>query len=255
MADESKDAQDQDQQDLDTSDDTKVDEDIKDSFLKGDDKDMQRMSSALGRALKDLGDLSKTVVGLTKGQQHAAEVLQNLNKPRQNQDMNPDLAKLNEKWQNEILAGNVVGVLDEYTNLLSTHQRNVTDSQQAELSRSLADFDEQPFFAEMKADVRKTAETYVRKGVAPSVAVELAYNKHKAEFLSGIVATVNKSNPASLEFMKGGGKKPPGDTDYSKKLPEDLEAAFQRDKKLFKDRKDYLAHMSPRVKTQYGIKG
>ncbi len=168
----------------------------------------------------------------------------------------PDIAALNEQWQTRILQGDVVGVLDEYTNLLTTAQQNISNAKEAEMEREIGKLSEQPVFAHVKDGVDKTARAMIAKGFTAKDAVEFAWEKNRANFMTGLVATISKENP-SLDLLRGGKGKGADDNSPSGKgkLPPAYEVAIERDIKsgVVKDRKEWISLLSPQVKKTLGI--
>ena len=166
----------------------------------------------------------------------------------------PSLQKINEDWQNRILAGDVVGVFDEYMALSNQAKDNLTKTNRNKVDKLLGDYANEPFFPNIKNEVHAMAYELVAKGKSPEDAVELAYAKKESAFTKGIVATINKQSPQSLEFLKGG-KGKTGESQTKGKLPDNLKAAAKRDieEGIFKDEKEYMDNLSPQVKEKYGI--
>lgn len=97
----------------------------------------------------------------------------------------------------------------------------------------------------------------IGQGMPPEVAVQLAWHKNRADFASGLIATISEKNP-NLNLLKGGkGMGDDGSGGKGDKLPDHLERAFERDKKagVFKDRKEYIASMSPQLKADLRKQG
>lgn len=228
--------------------DVQDDEDVKDSFLKGDEKDQHRIASALGRALKKQGEQDKfnkqVMDTLSKLEQH-------LSNPPKN--THPDVAKLNEDWQNRILSGDVIGVLDEFSSLKTKAETEISQSNMNKVNQLMEGLSEEPFFGELEKVVRERSASLVQQGKDPQTAVDLAYNKARADYFGGLVASVHKTNPNALKLAKGGSKP---DTEGSKgKLPEDFKKRAEKDiaEGLFKDEADWIASLSPQIRKQLGV--
>lgn len=228
---------------------TEVEEDIKDSFLKGDDKDMQRLSSALGRSLKQQGDL-------LKGFKTLADKLDSLEAKPQREEpqyQNPDVAALNEKWQNAIFSGNVIDVLDEFTTLRDQAQKNISQANMNKVDKLLTGLQDEPFFNDLAPSVREKAIKFVQGGKDPETAVDLAYNRQRADYLAGLVATVHQHDPKALEVARGGGKRQK--ETKAAELPANFKKAMERDikAKVYKDEAEWIANLSPSIRKELGV--
>ena len=239
---------------LDTNED-----DLKDSFLKGDEKDMHRISSALGRALKDMGEQKKLNQQLTEVVKQMSEKIDSLTPtqpyvPTQDVSVNQTgLEKLNEKWQERILSGDVVGVLDEYNQLNKQAQENLSKLNKGKVDNILGTLKEKPFFDDVKDVVRENAYTLVSNGYSPEDATSYAFEKARADFQAKLLASLNAQNPGALETLRGGKASPP--PEEKGKLPPNVEAACQRDIQagIVKDRAEWIANLAPALKAQYGV--
>ena len=178
--------------------------------------------------------------------------------PRSNDvPMNPDLKVLNDELQNEILTGNVVQALDRYVSLREQATTRISEANREKAERAIGALEGQPFFDQVRDHVRKTAMENIGQGMPPEVAVQLAWHKNRADFASGLIATISEKNP-NLNLLKGGkGMGDDGSGGKGDKLPDHLERAFERDKKagVFKDRKEYIASMSPQLKADLRKQG
>jgi len=237
MADENEDAQDN--QDLDTSDNDNQDN--------VDETEAQKIKSWVGRIEKEGKDTKETLKGISDTLSAISESLERQNTRTVNQS--PELTKLNEDWQNRILSGDIVGVLDEYSGL----KDNLSRTRTTETDKAVTTFAEKPFYKELHAKVVEKAHFYAGNGVDPAIAAKMAWHEANDEFKSGVIATVNQHTPSSLEFLKGGkGKK----IEESKgRLPTEMKEAAKRDIEagVFKDEADYIANLSPQLKVTYGL--
>lgn len=234
-----------------------VDDDLEHSFLKGDDKDMQRISSALGRALKGQGEqqkinqkLTETIDGLT-GKLSELTMSQPYIAP-QSTDLT-GLDKINEKLQERILGGDVVGALDEYNQLNQRAQDNLSKMNKGKVDNILGTLKEQPFFEDIKDTVQKNAYGLVAGGYSPEDAASYAFEKARADFQGTLLATLHTQNPGALETLRGGKPTPP--PEEKGKLPPDVEAACQRDinAEIVKDKDEWIANLAPALRAQYGV--
>lgn len=224
------------------------DDDVSDSFLKGDEKDQHRIASALGRFLKKQGEQEKF-------NKQMMDVVSNLEQHLANppKNTNPDVTKLNEDWQNRILNGDVVGVLDEFTSLKSRAETEISQANISKVNQLMEGLSEQAFFGDIEKAVRETSISLVQQGKDPQTAVDLAYNKARADYFGGLLAHVNKTNPNALKLAKGGSKPETGEP--KGKLPDDFKKRAEKDiaDKLFKDEAEWIANLSPQIRKQLGV--
>jgi len=231
------------------------DEDIQDSFLKGDDKDMHRISSALGRALKQMGDFSKSKKEQEDFNNQVLQTLQTIQeKFSSNPNQNTDISRLNEDLQTQILSGNPIQAFDTYMNLKTEAERSISQKNASAVNSLVANLKEEPFFADLEGPVRNTAMQYVQNGKDPETAVNLAYFKHKGDFLAGIVTNVHKTNPNALKVATGSGETPKDDGNKGK-LPPEFKKRAEKDiqEGLFKDEQDWINNLAPSIRKQLGV--
>ena len=161
---------------------------------------------------------------------------------------NPALAQFNEKLQEKIFSGDVVGAFQDFLSVNDRANKNLSQQQQTDLNKVISKYDEKPYYKDVFPDFEKRAKDLVsKKGYPVEAAAELAYQTSVSAHL------VNAQKPHGNLDMTIGGKRT-----FSKetgKLPEQFEKAYQRDKAkgLFKDRKDYVESLSPQVRAQYEI--
>lgn len=238
------------------------DEDTKGSFLKGDDKDMHRLSSAIGRLFTEVGttkknqeEILKTLADLKESGKASREERRAEMIPNPQGDSG--IAKLNERFAEQILQGNVIGVLDEYNKLLSASKENLSRMNKQKLDRAVDDISKNSkVFPEIKASVLQTATLLIDRGYSPEDAVAHAYEKHRADYLERkLTPPEEELNPDSLDLLKGGKGSQSAGGEQGGKLPPKWEEACQRDIKagIFKDRKEFLANLSPKIRATFGI--
>jgi hypothetical protein len=224
--------------------------------LKGDDKDMHRLSSAVGRNLKQQGDILKAINEQKEFNQNVMQTLQSITEKFStgNQAQSADISKLNEDLQNEILSGNVVGALDAYYNLRTDAEKNVSQANQNKVNQLLDGLKEEPFWVDLEPHVRDSAMKYVQSGKDPETAVQIAYQKHRGDYLGGLVATIHSTNPDALKMAKGGGK-PPKEEGNKGKLPPEFKKRAAKDiaEGLFKDEKEWIESLAPAIRKQLGV--
>jgi len=232
-------------------------EDLKDSFLKGDDKDMHRISSALGRALKDLGEQKKTNQQLAGVVQNLASKLDEIGTTQQYQppkNTNPSsLDKLNEQWQERILSGDVMGVVNDINKFNQQAQDNLVKMNRKKVDSIMGSLKEQPLFDDIADKVKESAYTLVSSGYSAEDATSYAYEKARADRQAELLASLETQSPGTLETLRGGKRTPPPKEEG--KLPPNAEKACQRDiaEGLFKDRKEWIDNLSPQLRVQYGV--
>jgi hypothetical protein len=199
---------------------------------------MQQISSVMGNLIKKAID------------ENVAPMIQQQRAPMDTGDTtNPAVQKFNEQLQEKIFAGDVMGAFDDYAKVKKQANQNLSNQQQTELNKAISGFEEKPFYKEVHKDFEKMAKNLMsEKGYPVEAAAELAYqtvtNKHMVNAQSGENGSLNMTTGGKRTFTPNTGK-----------LPEQFEAAYQRDKAkgLFKDRKDYISSLSPQVRKQYEI--
>ena len=239
-----------------------ADEDIKGSFLKGDDKDMHRMSSAIGRLFTEVGTtkknqemILKTLTDLKEGQKASQDGRRAEMIPNPTGDSG--IAKLNEQFTERILRGDVIGVLDEYGKLMSSAKENLSRMNKQKMDRAVEEVSKNSkVFPEIKANVLQTATLLIDRGYSAEDAVAHAYEKHRADYLEKkFTPSEEEFNPDSLDLLKGGRGSQSAGGEQGGKLPPKWEEACQRDIKagIFKDRKEWLSSLSPKIKATFGL--
>jgi len=220
----------------------------------------------IGKGINDLkaeiGRMRKSSADQAKINQSILDRLEALsgNAPPGNQNFgntqpgNP-LAQLNERWQEQILSGNVVDVLDEYNSMVRKNNQEISTTNKRKITAILGQLEEaNPFVKDIKGDIHTTALELVGKGYTPEDAASFAFEKHRGDYLSGLVAMIQQDNPHIISTLKpsGGGVRPKGD---SGKWPDKAEKAYQRDKNagIVKDRKEWTDATDPRVLGALGI--
>lgn len=200
---------------------------------------LQQISSVMGALIKK--SIEKEVIPLIN-QPREAESLTNATSD------NPAYQKFNERLQEKIYQGDVVGAFQDFMNINRKAEQNLTKKQQTELNKSLSAYEEKPNYKDVFPEMSKMANEYVANGYPPGPAAELAYEKSLNSFLMG----KRQDNSASLAMETGGRRPTPSN---SGKLPPQFEKAYQQGKAkgLFKDRKEYADNLDPRVRAQYGI--
>ncbi len=172
--------------------------------------------------------------------------------PAQNNNV---ISDLNEKWHSKMLEGDIVGVLDERDALLRQAQDENSRSDKIKVDKFVATLSEQPLFADIKDNVQKLAHDLVTKGYTPQDAVSYSFEKNRADYMGGLLATLNTQNPAALEMLKGGKGGGAGGGNDAGKLPDRFEKAYQADKAkgYFKNREEYIAALAPQIRKELNI--
>ena len=213
----------------------------------------QQTKSWLGRLEADQKEGRAT-------QKQMLETLTNINErlerpvsqPSQN---NKVISDLNEKWHEKLLDGKIVEVLDERDALLRQAQDENSRSDKIKVDKFVATLSEQPLFADIKDNVQKLAHDLVTKGYTPQDAVSYSFEKNRADYMGGLLATLNTQNPAALEMLKGGKGSGAGGGNDAGKLPDRFEKAYQADKAkgYFKNREEYIAALAPQIRKELNI--
>ena len=154
--------------------------------------------------------------------------------------------EFNQKLQNKIFEGDVVGAFQEYNNVYKRAETNLRASQENQLKKAMTAFADKPFYKDTYQDAEQIAKEAMSNGVAPEFAAQLGYAQAVANRHTG------GSDTGGLT-LEGGGKRPP--QKKKAQLPERFKAAAARDiaKGFFKDEAEYIANLSPEIRNQYGI--
>lgn len=235
--------------------------------------ELQRIRSWLGRvekSVKDLGALGPAVTQLSdavkalqagngaNNQNHIpANPVADMAAKRNPQSPLPSsLEAFNEDLYRQMMEGDVMGALQRATDVMQEAQTKLRDTKRKQVDDSVSSLTSDPvlkdFLSQHSDNVKKTAYTYAERGYSPLDAVKLAVAN--IELDARKEAALNPDNPVNTGMLEPGrGGKGPQSAD--KKLPPQFEAAYQRDKEkgLFKDRNEYIANLSPRVREQFGI--
>ena len=244
-----------------TFEEVEVDEDVAGHFLKGDDKDMQRLSSATGRALKGISDLTANQKTLTDTLSTLLERLPEKQAPTNHLDTGTQLETLGNELRDKILDGGEGGALalERLVNMVNNGTKEQNQNNLNAADKAIEAFSKQPFYENVKDSAVKNARIYTEQGIDPSVAARLAYSEASSQFQSGVIATVNQNAPNSLNFIKNGKGTAP-DLKPKGKLSDAMEQAWQRDKTqkangkpLFKDKQEWIDQLDIRTKNEHGL--
>ena len=206
----------------------------------------QKTKSWLGRQEKDIKDIKEMISSLSESMTREP-----VYQPAPKQD---ELASLNEKWQNEILSGNVINVLDEYSNLNSQAQNTLRSQNLAKVDNLVSALKDDPLFDKIKDSASKVAKQLVLEGThSPGQAVREAYQVAKIRELEGTLTKVNTLYPGSLETLRAGqgGPKPT----IPKKFDAKVEARIEKDiaDGVFKNRQEWIDAANPRLRKSLGL--
>jgi len=167
--------------------------------------------------------------------------------PQPNQEPGA-LDKFNETLQEKIFSGDVMGALQMANNVQEQTKQTLSNNKRIETDRALTALSDKPFYKDTFGEAQKIAHEAVQAGYPPEAAVELGYNKAKANFLERKLA----GGDENLNLSEGG--RPPSRT-KTPKLPPEFSKACKRDiaKGLFKNEKEYIDALSPSIRAKYGI--
>ena len=207
----------------------------------------QSTKSWLGRQEKSIRDLTELVTGIAENQNR--EPVYTTPQPQTD-----EVGNLNEKWQNEILSGNVIGVLDEYQNLNTQAQTTLRSQNLQKVDNFMSALKDDPLYEKIKDSASKVAKQLVLDGShTPATAVKEAYLTAKTHELEGVITKVNQVNPGMLETIRAGGSKPT--TTVPNKFDPKVEARIEQDiaDGVFANRQEWIAAANPRLKESLGI--
>lgn len=161
---------------------------------------------------------------------------------------NDALAKFNEQLQEKIFAGDVLGALQMANQVQKTAEQKISSQQKIAVDREIVNLSDKPFYKDIYTDMKKIAHEATAKGFPAAAAADYAYNKAIAERS----VAKEKNNPSGLTMLKGG---TPRSKVTEPKLPAAFKKAAERDiaSGVFKDEADYIANLSPHIRSQYGI--
>lgn len=209
-------------------------------LLKGDEKDLQRLASWIGRIQAD----SKKKDDMLKEMSQKLESSSG-KKPEFGED---DVSKLNEKLHEMILNGNILSAMEIVNNIHTEARKQLKAADKKKFDTAIEAVADDPLMkdAELSAQVRERAAKLMQDGVKADIAVSMAKTEAENSFLKS-----SGGGTSSLELLGSGSRKaaPAGE----KKLPPAAEEAYQKSKKYFKDRQEYIDNLDPRVREQWGL--
>jgi len=228
--------QDADQVDTDQTDQTDQ-ADQQDDVEGFNEKQLQQMYSASGRIISK------------QFEEKILPMLQEL-KPQTPQTQTPSAGEdFNKSLQDMIFSGDVVGAFERYSTAKAQQETNLTQAQETATNKAITTYSEDPLYKEIYDDVKERANKLVKDGFPPIPAARTAMAEVKAGYLERKLT----GDPEGSLGMLGGGIRTK--TTKAVKLPPEFKAACAKGIKdgLWKDEKEYIADLSPRVKAKLGI--
>lgn len=215
--------------------DTPLIKDEEPSFSK---KQMEQLATLVGRISKK--QLDENVIPLIQTRRE---------EPMEQQ--NETIKAFNDKLQQKIFDGDVLGAIQMATDVQNRAKESLTKTQIREVEKNIVSYSDKPFYKDIYSDMDKIAKDAIIQGVPPEWAVEHAYHKALSDHLSG--NRISNNDDGSLDMVSGGkqykrsGKEP--------KLPDEFKNACARDiaSGLFKNEKEWIDNLSPKVRGQLGI--
>jgi len=210
--------------------------------LKGDDKDLQRIASWLGRVEADTKKQREAYDNLAS---KIEELSSSKKKPEFGDD---DQAKFNEKLHEMILDGRVM----EAVSIINDVQKQAKDQLKAadrkKFDTAIQAVADDPIMKDktLSEQVKQRAAELMNDNLPATAAVNMAKMEAENNFLRNA-----GGGAKSLELLGSGGHRPPPAGE--KKLPDLAEQAYQKAKDLFKDRQEYIDNLDPRVREQWGL--
>lgn len=201
---------------------------------------MEQLATLVGRISKK--QLEENVIPLISRREEPINSME---------QQNETIKEFNDKLQQKIFDGDVLGAIQMATDVQNRAKDTLTKTQIREVEKNIVSYSDKPFYKDIYSDMDKIAKDAIIQGVPPEWAVEHAYHKALADYLSG--NRINNNDDGSLDMVTGGkqykrsGKEP--------KLPEDFKNACARDiaSGLFKNEKEWIDNLSPKVRGQLGI--
>ena len=162
------------------------------------------------------------------------------------------ISKFNEKLQEKIFSGDVMGAFKMYQDVQTQAQANLSKSQKTETDKLITNLSEKPYYKDIFKDVQNIAHDSVGKGIPPHIAVDLAYARAKSDHLEKVVGGGTGADTDNLGML-GGGKASPKDKGVG--LPPEMKAAAQRDiaDSLYKNEKEWAENLDPKLRKLYGL--
>jgi hypothetical protein len=158
----------------------------------------------------------------------------------------------NEKVQEKLFGGDVVGAMNMVNDLRERAKSNLTQQQNLNLMKGLTTYSDQPYYEDIQPDFQKLAREKMAEGAPVDKALKWAYAEAKANFLEGkLTGGGDKGGGLNLS---GGGRQ---STTRQKvvNLPPKFEAQCKKDISdgLYKTRAEWISSLNPKIKEQYGL--
>ena len=179
-----------------------------------------------------------------------AELRPAMNPTVMNQPTDDAMKAFNEKVQEKLFGGDVVGAMNMVNDLRERAKSNLTQAQNINLMKGLTTYSDQPYYEDIQPDLQKLAREKMAEGAPVDKALRWAYAEAKANFLENKL-TGDKGG----SFNLSGGGRPSQRTPQQKELPKQFKAQCQRDiaDGHYKNESEWRAALSPRIREQYGI--
>lgn len=202
-------------------------------------KQMEQLATLVGRISKK--QLDENVIPLIQSRRDELSV--------PSVQPNDTIKAFNDKLQQKIFDGDVLGAIQMATDVQSRAKDTLTKTQVREVEKNIISYSDKPFYKDIHSDMDKIAKEAITQGVPPDWAVEHAYHKALSDHLSG---SRGNNDDGSLDMVSGGKQQRKA---KDPKLPDNFKAAFERDKEkgLVKTEKEWIDLLSPKVRAQIGV--
>jgi hypothetical protein len=226
-------------QDQGTLDNDQSDSDDGPKFTKA---QMQQMSSMMGsivqrQVTEAIENQVKPLMGNTQPDKEPSSV---------SDTSNPAYNQFNEQLFERFMGGDVMGALNDYQNVTKTADKNLSVKKQTALEKAMTAHSKDPDYKDIYPNLLEEASTLMKEGYPPAAAADTAFTRAKLRHLEG----KSNTDEGDLDLATGGKHNMPAKTT---KLPPEMEAAYQRDKEMFKDRGEYIENLSPQIRAIHGL--
>ena len=160
------------------------------------------------------------------------------------------LQKFNEDVSQKLFGGDPFGAFSMMMDLRTRAQSNLTQAQVVNTDKQINVYSDKPYYKEIYQNMRQLSHNLVSAGYPPEAACRTAYaeslNQHMHQMAKG--ASSEEGELGMLSPGKHPASKPA-------KLPAHLKAAAARDieQGLFKDEKEWIEQLDPKVRAAYNI--
>ena len=202
-------------------------------------KQMQQIGSVLGNMLKK--SIENDVMPVIESNRRAEPNLYT------GGGDNPAKKMFNERLQEMIFSGDVMGAIEEVQRVQQRANQNLTQQQTSALNKELTGYAERDNYKDIYSEMEGMAKQLVGEGWPPKAAAEHAYAKSRMNFLAG-----GSSDGSAFEMTTGGRRVP---SQKKPKLPPQFKAAYERDKAkgLFKTEQEFIDNLAPQVRAELGL--